>query len=297
MKSVDRILVGLELKKSDLFLVEQVKNLAVALKPKKIDFIHVSEDLETNLPDVGKFTPRDEKLEQIMRDEVSLYFKDGEFDARFEVVEGNPVKQILHWSAVKNSDLIVLGRKNDKKHAEITLERIVTKAPCSVMIIPQNSPVLFDNILFPVDYSKKTTEGIQLLNDIFHSPKIEGIHFFELPTGYYKTGKTAEEFIEIMDKNAQKEAERITSILTEKNNLSFTNICSEGIDEFDYIIDYATKNKHNVIAIGSKGKTNAATILLGSFSEKFMRHNRTIPTLIFKEKGETLDFIKAFINL
>lgn len=297
MKSIDRILVGLELKKSDIHLIKYVKSLADTLSARHIDFIHVTKNLESALPDIGKFTPQDEKLEKIMKDEVSLFFLNTNYSANFEVVEGSPVEELLHWATIKQSDLIVLGRQNDKKHAEITLEKVVRKAPCSVMIVPENTIFEFNNILFPVDYSSKTTDGINLLNDIFNTPKIEGLHFFELPSGYYKTGKTEDEFIQIMDNNSKNEADRLMSDLPNSKNVTFKNVCSEQIDEFDYIIDYAKNQHFSIIAIGSRGRTNAAAILLGSFAEKFIRHNRIIPTLVFKEKGENMDFLKAFLKL
>ena len=297
MKNIDRILVGLELKDADLSLIKYVKNLADALKPKYIDFIHVAETLEPiNLENVKNFTPQDEKIETVMRDEVSLFFKEDNITTHFEVVEGKAVEKLLHWASIKKSDLIILGRKRDKKHAEITLEKIVREAPCSVLIVPEKSNMGFNNFLFPVDYSSKTTEGIELLNNIFDNPKIEGLHFFELPSGYYKTGKSEEEFIQIMDDNAKAEAEKLLSNILNTDNLSFKNICSEEIDEFDYIMDYAHNHNTNLIAIGSRGRTNAAAFLLGSFAEKFIRHNRTIPTLVFKEKGENMDFLKAFFK-
>lgn len=296
MESIDRILVGLELRESDFQLIKYVKELAEKLSTKHIDFIHITESLETILPDVGKFIPQDEKIEKAMKDEVSLFFNKHDCESHFEVIEGKPVEKLLHWATIKKSDLIVLGRKNDKKHAEITLEKVVRKSPCSVMIVPENSNSNFNNILFPVDYSSKTLDGINLLNKIFTHPKIEGLHFFDLPTGYYKTGKSEEEFINILDGNARKEANKLISKLYNTDNLMFKNVCSEQIDEFDYIIDYAKSQNSNIIAIGSRGRTNAAAVLLGSFAEKFIRHNREIPTFVMKEKGENMDFLKAFLK-
>lgn len=297
MKKIDRILVGLELKKADLFLVQYVKELSNIIKPKKIDFIHISENLESTLTDIENFVPIDEKMEQLMRDEVSIYFKDDKIDIQFEVIEGKAVNKLLHWCSIKSSDLIVLGRKKDKKHAELTLEKIVRKAPCSVMIVPEGSSIKFNNFLFPVDYSDNTLGGIKFINQTFNKPNIQGIHCFDLPSGYYKTGKSEEEFISIMDNNSKKKAKKLISGLPNVSNLSFKNVCSERIDEFEYIVEFGKKNDSHIVTIRSNGKTNAAAVLLGSFAEKFIRHNRAIPTFVIKEKGENMDFLKAFLNL
>ncbi len=294
---IKRVLVGLELRESDLFLIKYVKELATRVQAKKIDFIHISENLEYTLPDIDVFTPKDEKLEQMMKDEVSSHFGNTNFEVNFEVIEGKPVEKLLHWASIKQSDLIVLGRKQVKKHADITLEKIVRKAPCSVLVVPDKSPVGFEKILFPVDYSSKTIDGIMILNQVFDTPSIEAIHFFDLPSGYSKTGKTEQEVIQIIDQNAKNKADRLLSGLAKTDNLAFKNIYSGQMDEFDYIIDYAKNNQLHIIAIGSRGRTDVAAFLLGSFAEKFIRHNRSVPTFIFKEKGENMDFLKAFLKL
>lgn len=296
MNKITRILIGLELSSTDLSIIKYVRNVVDSIKPERIDFIHVSENLSVNAPEEYDFTSLDEKIELEMKKNVDLYFGNTKYETNFEVVEGNPEKQLLHWATIKSSDLIILGRKTDKKHAELTLEKIVRSSPCSVLVVPQNASSDTENILFPVDYSEKTIEGIELLNKVFYKPKIKGLNFFDLPKGYYKTGKSEEEFIEILKNNANKEAEKIKLKLSNYSELSFENVCSEGLDEFDYIIDYAKNNKYSIIAIGSRGRTNAASLLLGSFAEKFIRHNREIPTFIFKTKGENMDFLKAFLN-
>ena len=297
MKKIEKILVGLELTKSDLSLIRYVKNLADVVKPEKIDFIHVVESLTLDVSDeVENFTPLDEQLEAEMRKEVDLYFESTEINQNFEVIEGGTSEQILHWAAVKGSDLIVLGRKNDKIHAEITLEKIVRTAPCSVLVVPQLSESDFGKILFPVDYSNKTVEGIEILNAQFDNPSIEMINFFELPSGYYKTGKSEEEFIDILKRNADKEAENILKKAANTDKVNVNNKCSEGIDEFEHIVDFAKENKCGMVAIGSRGRTLAASLLMGSFAEKFIRHNRAVPTFVFKTKGENMDFLKAFLK-
>ncbi len=295
--SIDRVLVGLELREADLHLIKYVEEFVSRVRVKRVDFIHISESFQHPHPDIGEFSPKDEELEQKMKDEVSLCFSDTNCEMNFEVIEGKPVEKLLRWATIKQSDLIVLGRKQVKKYADITLEKIVRKAPCSVLIVPDQSPIGFEKILFPIDYSSKTIDGITMLDQVFDMPTIDAIHFFDLPSGYSKTGKTKQEFIQLMDKNAKDKVDKLISGLATTDNLSFKNICSTEIDEFDYIIDYAKKNQHHIIAVGSRGRTDVAAFLLGSFAEKFIRYNRSIPTFVFKEKGENMDFLKAFLKL
>lgn len=297
MEKIERILVGLELRESDFYLIKYAHEIAKIIQPTTIDFLHITESLDPAVLKHGNFTPRDEKLEQMMQEEVSMYFKGSEFQTRFDVIEGRPVEQLLHWAVVKQSDLIILGRKEDATHAEVTVEKIIRKSPCSVLLVPDKAKPQFDKFLTAIDFSSKSVDIIELLNDVFDFPQIDGIHFFDLPTGYYKTGKTEEEFIKILDFNAKETATKMVTKLPKNDNLSFTNICSEGMDEYDHIVNHAKKNNYNMIVIGSRGKTDAAAVLLGSFAEKFIRHNREIPTFIVKTKGENMGFLEAFLQL
>lgn len=297
MKKIERILVGLELRESDFYLIKYAYEIAQIIQPSIIDFLHITESLDPSILKYGDFTPRDEKLENMMQEEVSMYFKGSECETRFDVIEGRPVEQLLHWAVVKQSDLIILGRKENAAHAEVTVEKIIRKSPCSVLLVPDKAKPQFDKFLTPLDYSSKSVDIIEFLNHVFDFPQIDGIHFFDLPTGYYKTGKTEEEFINILDFNAKETAAKMVAGLAQTKNISFTNICSEGIDEYDHIIHHAKKNNYNMIVIGSRGKTNAAAVLLGSFAEKFIRHNRKIPTFIIKTKGENIGFLEAFLQL
>lgn len=295
--NMDRILVGLAIEDADISLIKYVKNLADIIKPSKIDFIHVSESFESDITELENFIPVDEEKEQQMRKEVALYFDKEDVETQFEVVEGKPDEKLIHWASVKKSDLIILGRKNDKKHAELTLEKIVRKVPCSVLIVPENAAPTFNQFLLPIDYSANTLDGINYVQGLFNDTSIQALHFFDLPSGYYKTGKSAEEFITILDNNRKKESEKLLTKVSNAANVTFKNICSDGMDEFEHLLDYANKQKTDLIAIRSKGKTNAAAVLLGSFAEKFIRHNRSVPTLVIKEKGENMDFLKALFNL
>ena len=50
------------------------------------------------------------------------------------------------------------------------------------------------------------------------------------------------------------------------------------------------------MVIGSRGMTSAAAVFMGSVTEKLIRHNRKIPMLIVKKKGENAGLFKMWFG-
>ena len=52
-----------------------------------------------------------------------------------------------------------------------------------------------------------------------------------------------------------------------------------------------------MLLVGSQGRTAAASLLLGSVSEKMLHYENHIPLLVVKEKGGNLGFFEALFKL
>jgi nucleotide-binding universal stress UspA family protein len=122
------------------------------------------------------------------------------------------------------------------------------------------------------------------------------LHLYEVPHGYSKTGKTYEEFSEIMKENAKNDFRKFVS----KHNhpeLECEMILNDGKNAGNLILEFATKIEADMILLGSRGRTTSAAVLLGSTAEKLIHVNKYLPMLIFKKKGETMGFFDALFKL
>ena len=63
------------------------------------------------------------------------------------------------------------------------------------------------------------------------------------------------------------------------------------------IYEFAIKENVSAIAVGSKGRTQAAAILIGSISEKLIKRNATIPQVVVKQRRHNMDFLEALLKL
>ena len=65
----------------------------------------------------------------------------------------------------------------------------------------------------------------------------------------------------------------------------------------DKIYAVALREEVSMIVVGAKGKTSAATILLGSVTEQLANYDSEIPLFVVKDKKESLSFLKALLQV
>jgi nucleotide-binding universal stress UspA family protein len=304
MKPYSRILVGLDLTETDYRLIGFMC-FFMKINPdlRHIYFVHVAKDLE-NL-EFGKKgflreedVPSDELVIERMKEEVAkCHHENDEVQIHFDVLEGEPLKQLLHWSAVKNIDLIVAGKKLKENGQGIVMEKFARRSKCSLVFIPENFKPVLRNILVPVDFSNRSEyvfDKVMHMAQFLPESKIYCLHVVDVPPGYLRIGKTYEEFSESMINNAKSDWERFKS----SHNIHELNaepvfILNRDNDIAKTIFDYSNENNMDMIILGSKKQTDASAFFLGSVAEKLVSYNHEKLFLMVRQPGEVYDFNKA----
>lgn len=301
MKAFKRLMICLDFSEMDRMLVDYLNYICKHHTPEKIYFFHVSKilsvesELQEKFPELAQ--PRDEKLVLQMKDMVNKHFQEiGNFNVEYDVKEGSPLKEILHWSQIKNVDLILLGRKHTMKGTGVLPDNISRKTNCSLLFVDENPQLQLKNILVPSDFSENSTLALKSALDIadsFPGSKVYFQHIYQLPDGYYTTGKTEMEFAQIMRENAEKKYDK----LVKDNNLEEAPLTpiftfDKGDSHSELIYDKAKEYNCDLIVLGAKGRTFTTALLLGSVTEKLLRVNKEIPTLVAKEKDKEFNILE-----
>ncbi|MCD6354833.1 MAG: universal stress protein [Prolixibacteraceae bacterium] len=243
--------------------------------------------------------PLDEYAGNEMKEEIQHSF-DGhpDIEEKIEVLQGNPLQQLLQYAVKKQIDLIVVGRKKDASETRRLPLKLARKASCSVMVLPHQSKTAISKILVPIDFSKNSADAMDVGIAFAAAAGITEIiclHVYSLPLGFYKTGKSEEEFAEIMRRNAEGD---YTDFIKQINlkGLSVAPRFVLAKKTVKAICDTVNREGINLIAIGSRGRSNAAAVLLGSITEKLiMRTN--IPIIAVKKKGANMKFLEAILKI
>ncbi|MGB1247602.1 MAG: universal stress protein [Chitinophagales bacterium] len=301
------IMVALDLSRMDEKLLSYTAEMCAVVKPSKIYFVNIQANLDLDdevkelLGNDGQ--PMDEFCENKMKTTVAQFFPSHtDYDIDYEIVEGNPAEEILRWTKMKDTDLLVMGRKNQSKGG-ITPQQVSSKVKCSVLIVPEFAQTFsLNNIFVPVDFSNYSKEALEeaLYIDQNHpsDTTITCGHIYELPLGYEKSGKSAKEFASIMEKNASKKCtEFIDSIPYETNQVTVVYNLNEEGDLANTINEVAHDKRANLIIMGAKGRTMGSHLFLGSVTEKLIKYDSDIPLLIAKDKSKTFDFWEMIKSL
>ena len=304
MYEFKRLLVCLDQSDMDDTLIKVAAEYANFGNADNIYFVTVVRSLEVpeavskDFPDLN--LPPDERIEQGMRSRLDHAFDGIDCNFHFDVLEGDPTHQIIRWARLKEIDLIILGKKQYHIGKGVTSRNIVNIAHCSALFVTANSRIEPKTILLPTDFSRASHLALQKALKIASLVKarLTCLHTYEVPTGYHTTGKTYEEFADIMLKHSQEDFNEF--------------IKEEGVDatslEVKYLLDkhghpdlliseYAASHHYDLVVIGSKGRTALSSVLLGSVAAKLVESDFDSPVLVVKAKEDNLGLVDAILQL
>ncbi|SHO62261.1 universal stress protein [Algoriphagus zhangzhouensis] len=304
MKFFSKVMIGLDLTEMDEILIEKTVVFLKFWGVEKCYFVHVAKSLAIpdeilrEYPDL--LAAGDESVEAIMMNKIkSKAFPDSIEIEVFAEEGDHPLDTVLRWAKIKDVDLIVMGRKETLKGTGALANGVAKKAPCSVMLLQEKRPAgLPKKIMVPTDFSEHNHMIYKFGERIADQLKAQlvPVHIYQVPHGYSKTGKSYEEFAEIMKANAKKDFEAFVA-QHDHPELECDFVLDEGEDVGELLLKEAMKLGVDMFIMGSRGRTKSAAILLGSTAEKVIKANNVLPMLIFKKKGETMGFFDALFRL
>lgn len=301
-----KILVTLDNSEMDVRLIESASFISKLNQSSEVQFMNVIQN--ANVPDqILKEFPNlmddaiEERKEKI-RLNIDQYFANNNTTIKLVIKHGQATKCILKHSANENIDLIILGRKNEKKGGGIIINRVARRAACSLLIIPKEFTRPIDNILVPIDFSDHSLESMNLIIDkcskYLPKVKITSQNVYQVPSGYHSTGKTYQEFAAVMEENATKQYAHFSKKF-HKNNLDISSLFT--LDRHEDVISTikttANAMKASVIVVGAKGLSSTAALFLGSSAEKLIQMDLRIPLFVFRAKGKQKGIVDYLMNI
>lgn len=299
MYSYKRWMIGIDFTEMDQTIVAYASFLAGILKPEKVYFINVQQDLEVPAELKEAFPefqePRDEMLKREMVSLAEAWFKNKNIELDYKIVEGSVRKELLHWSGIKDIDLILLGNKPDHKGSGIIPAQLSRKALCSILFIPDSPRMQLSRQWVAADFSphsKMAAEEALLLAENHESASVVLHHVYSVPMGYYKTGKTEEQFAQIMLGHARKKYDRFLENIDGDTSPCdpFFSYDHDRFSPAEHLVNQAESHEADMILVGARGRNLLTALFLGSVAEKLIRINQKIPLLLVKRKDKTMNF-------
>jgi len=299
-----RLLLGISLNDQDGTSIRYAAMISRLAQSEKITFLHVAgrpevdEDVCTLYPELlqtcdGSTTRQIEKL-------VHEYY-DGhpETELVCEAVEGSPLIELLRRAKKDDVDLIVMRKRKGDKESGALATKLTRKAPCSVLFVPEGAKSWFTDILVPIDFSKNSEDAMEVAVAFALAGNIKEIHclhIYHVPTGYYKTGKSYEEFAEIMKGHAEKKYKEFIHKIDLKGLSAVPKFRLERKDYRGIWEEVMEEREVNFLIMGARGRKAAAGVLLGSATEHLIKTTK-IPLLAVKKKGTGMSLLDALLRL
>ncbi len=144
--------------------------------------------------------------------------------------------------------------------------------------------MLFQNILVPVDLSTQSTRAFKVALDIAkkRDSKITILTCLELDASHhlYYEARPSPQQIKKQTKVVKRHFEKLES-LAEKNNISIKSKILTSGSAVNNIVSFAKSQKHDLVVIGSHGRTGFDKLLLGSVANGVSQKAKC-PVLIVK---------------
>lgn len=301
ISTLKKIIVCLDHSEMDQTILRNACEISKAAGTSSITFINVIKDF--NLPDAIKkdfpelLKKALEERKKDISDQIAEHFN-CETPHKISILQGNETKEILKVANESKADLIILGRK--KSSDSVLSTRIARRSPCSLLLVPQNSKVKFDNILVPVDFSDYSLLSLKRALNITEGKKSRVFlqNVYNVPSSYRYSGKTYEQFAEIMKEHASKDLGALLKRveISDQELVPVYTLDKSG-NLMKLVYSEAKKKKADLIIMGAKGRTMASALLIGSKSERMIRINSEIPLLMIRKKGAVAGLLDAFKEL
>ncbi|MBT29403.1 MAG: hypothetical protein CMO01_07040 [Thalassobius sp.] len=298
MKLFNRMMVALDHTYFDREILRFANYMASMVNPEKIYFVHVDRDLE--MPDYLNFeysknaaavaTPKDELLRGKIKEEVVKHYGNWD-DKQMKVViaEGRPLQELLHWTNVKKVDLILVGNKKISEGSGITGNKLAREANCSIVFIPENAHLPFENVLIPFDFSGNADQALKtglLLKKAIGDITLTSLHVFDVPMfNNYNVSVNYRELVGDVHKYKVKAFKEYLG----KEGLDHCNIKQVFLENTTgrtakHINDFILNNNIDFTIVGAKGHSAWDAFLMGSVTEKLISLNTTNPIMVMRKK-------------
>ncbi|MFD2516036.1 universal stress protein [Pontibacter locisalis] len=307
MNTLNRIMVGLDLTIMDETLINYAAFFAAELQIEKVYFIHVEKSLEVPNELLQKLqrenVPADETIRQAIEAKVLPAFENiPQVEVEVMVEEGNPLKELLHWSKVKQIDMMLVGRKLRLRGSGVLAQKLLRSGRLGVLFIPEayDRPNL-QRVVVSTDFSEYSEMALdRVLHSAMAKPEIRVIclHVYQVPTGYRTLGISYEDFDKRMRGFAEEKFSNLMKHFPDlEDRAELMLVRQEDEDEIgELVVMEAKRARADMLVVGAKGMSAAALFVLGSVTEKIMRHDMDIPLMIFKKKNEEIGFLDALLT-
>jgi nucleotide-binding universal stress UspA family protein len=290
---VKQVLVGIGMDKTDGNMLKYLGYFNGFIAAKNMSFVHVIPGLELfekrNEPE-SEYQADENIIKEVVRDICEDIERKGKTKVKLEVLEGNPLEELMHLAEMLHPDLIVIGKSISEDAHGILTKNFVRKVKGKALIVPGHSQPALKNILVPFDFSPHAIKALQtaisLNKSLGNKATITALNVFEMPSMQaYLLRRSEDELRDLLLRDRKDAFESFINnyIPAADKHMVQTHIIEQshsGAGEF--IMDYVEKSGADFLVMGAKGHSKVGLLLIGSVTEKVLSLTKNTPVLVVK---------------
>lgn len=217
---------------------------------------------------------------------------------------GDLLDELLQRAAAMPADLLVVGARR-----HVTARRVAMLAPCSVLMVPDDAVLQLERILVPVDFSEASADAVSAGTALaraaggechFVSVECDDDPWLDWRDQPEQLSTRLREFVRDAGGEPAWNTCLVEAIQHSGDALADVGLHApahaiEGADIASTIVSTAAAEKSTVIVLGTRGRSRAASILVGSVTEKVIQFSR-LPVLAVKHRGARLGLLRGLLE-
>lgn len=305
MTTFKNMLICLDLTEMDPILIKYAGFLAKVFRPQSITFMHVMEtvhipdEIAESFPDMDK--PLNKIVEEEIEEKVETHFEPvAEQRTQVIVDQGITTENLIHYARKKHVDLAVLGKKLGYTGEGGIVRKLSGLIPSSVLLVSETTPHSIQRILVRMDFSGISAIALRTALEVANvtGAAINCHYVYKLPLGYFPEQSPAE--IRKLKKGLQDYVQTEYRKFLKKNKIETSAPCDYSLDlhgeEAQILYDEAVKSGADMILAGSRIKSQLASVISDTTSDKLIETNINIPVMMVKDRKQTMGFLKSLFD-
>ncbi|MEM1269809.1 MAG: universal stress protein [Bacteroidota bacterium] len=282
------LLVHLDLTGSDESMIQYAQLVASMAGSDRVRFVHtVPPPLA-----IGEFYPRlnagivasdrDAAIELEAR--IDHHFRaPGGTETSTELLRGTPLSALLRTTRADATDLVLISARNRS-----LANRLVRKAPCSVMVVPEKAPAIIERVLVPVDFSRHAADAVEVAAAFAEAARLDDVHV-----------------LHVYDAPRGEEEAKLRQALDARYVAFAEQVNLHGLDPVPHFVRarevpeavhaWTMTLGVDLVVMGTRGRTDSAAVLAGSATEAMVR-TASVPVIAVKRKGSTLGLLDVLLG-
>lgn len=206
---------------------------------------------------------------------------------------GHNIDDALAAVVAENADLVVLGA-----HKHTVAKRVAMLAPCSMLMIPEGASFSLRHVLAAVDFSEASGEAVTEAARLTGSVQDASLTVAAVETDddpWLDWHDYPSRLQEKLDEFASKHSGDVRPECIVEPACSTPAQASEEGETASSIVGLAERVGASLVVVGTRGRTRASAVLLGSVTEKVVELS-PLPVLTVRRHGGQLGLLRALLE-